>query len=472
MSVLSESSQANVLRHEGMRYSLYDGFAAIYNRHFGYFAGRLLPVLEPLLLRHLPERARILDLCCGTGQLAAALTARQFAVTGVDGSGDMLRIARQNAPGASFILGDARTLDMREQFHAAVSTFDSMNHIVTLDELTAVFANMYRALIPGGTFVFDMNMEEGYRARWWGVLQGHDDPIRYVIRAVYCPETKLGRNLVTLERPDTGDRVEITLIERCYAETTVRAALAAAGFGRIRVHDGHRDLNLFGEIGRSFFVCDKSGPRPSHELPERTGRATHAVGRASRYYRDLQTCMADSLWPPESVLRELGGTSKRLQALEEVLRMLPREPYERLKQQTASFDWFIPSEIVLGQVHPFRAAVEATNGGAGAGRHARVVYLSPLLEQQDWAVVITVAVHELAHVILGHRILDVDPDTYERQEEAARDATAHWGFRAVADQARAILEKQVGQMIRRLTPATKWATSGSGGWDLTCTPLV
>ena len=155
------------------RYDLYDRFATVYDRHFGRFAVRVVPVLERLVFSHLPPGARVLDLCCGTGQLAAALTDRGFAVTGLDGSPGMLRIARRNAPAADFVLADARAFDLPAAFDAAVSTFDSINHVVDPTDLAAVFANVHRALRRGGRFAFDVNTDEGYRCRWWGAW--HED---------------------------------------------------------------------------------------------------------------------------------------------------------------------------------------------------------------------------------------------------------------------------------------------------------
>lgn len=52
------------------RYSDYDAFAWFYNRYWGGFSQRVLPILDRLLLDRLPAGARLLDLCCGTGQLA------------------------------------------------------------------------------------------------------------------------------------------------------------------------------------------------------------------------------------------------------------------------------------------------------------------------------------------------------------------------------------------------------------------
>ena len=90
-------------------YSDYDRFAWVYNKHWGnQFVPLALRVLEKLVFPHLPAKARILDLCCGTGQLAQALLARGHQVTGLDVSQEMLRLARQNAPTAEFIVADAK----------------------------------------------------------------------------------------------------------------------------------------------------------------------------------------------------------------------------------------------------------------------------------------------------------------------------------------------------------------------------
>jgi SAM-dependent methyltransferase len=81
------------------RYSDYDAFAWVYNKHWGIrYAQLVLPTLEKLILPRLPENSHILDLCCGTGRLAQALVARGYQVTGLDGSQEMIGFARKNAP--------------------------------------------------------------------------------------------------------------------------------------------------------------------------------------------------------------------------------------------------------------------------------------------------------------------------------------------------------------------------------------
>lgn len=65
-----------------MRYSDYDRFAWFYNRYWGSssYIDKVIAILDDLLLSHLPVNGRILDLCCGTGQVAHALTTRGFQV--------------------------------------------------------------------------------------------------------------------------------------------------------------------------------------------------------------------------------------------------------------------------------------------------------------------------------------------------------------------------------------------------------
>jgi len=56
------------------RYTEYDLFAWFYNRHWGWFARYACTWIEVLLLPGVPAGGRVLDLCCGTGQLAGMLT--------------------------------------------------------------------------------------------------------------------------------------------------------------------------------------------------------------------------------------------------------------------------------------------------------------------------------------------------------------------------------------------------------------
>jgi SAM-dependent methyltransferase len=410
----------------------YDLFASIYDERFREYSHQVLPVLERLCLGDMPSGSAILDVCCGAGHLAAILVERGYRVVGVDRSAEMLRIARQNAKQAEFLLADVRTLRLPSRFDVAVSTFDSINHILEFSDLEATFRNVAGALRFGGRFVFDMNMAEGYLCRWGGTMRGTDRGREFVIRATYSSQTRLGRNVVTWQGDGPKKPLEVTFLERCYSEQEVRTALTRAGFGSVKVYDGHRHLDMTGEIGRAFFVCEKGAADESPSECENRRRA-----------RDLATCVDDAVWPEgESSEAEALLLSQRLRAIGHVLCTLPAGPYERLRQVATGFRWYLPAHGVLGSVPAFESTYEVSEAGKEPRRFARVLYLSPLLEWQEWPVAVSVAVHELAHVILEHRSADLDRQTFDRQEQAANQAVREWGFGPQADRAAEFLRNQ------------------------------
>ena len=243
-------------------YSDYDRFAWVYNKHWGgEYAQRVLPILDNLVLQHLPAKARILDLCCGTGQLAQTLIACGYRVTGLDGSEGMLKFARENAPGGEFITADARSFKLPDVYQAVVSTFDSLNHIMTLDELTDVFRNVYAALRKSGLFFFDLNTEEAYKATWndsFGIIE---DNLVCVVRSSYRPEERTAQFDATIFYLQEGwQRSDLMLGQKCYSEAEVQSALKTAGFTKIHAyaHDEQQGLGeLTREAERVFFVCRK-----------------------------------------------------------------------------------------------------------------------------------------------------------------------------------------------------------------------
>ena len=102
---------------------------------------------------------RVLDVGCGNGAVAlavSALVAPGGSVLGLDISGPMLAYARQRAEQAqiasvSFRKGDAQVYPLPQaSFDAVVSRFG----VMFFDDPVAAFANLARALKPGGRIAF------------------------------------------------------------------------------------------------------------------------------------------------------------------------------------------------------------------------------------------------------------------------------------------------------------------------------
>lgn len=237
--------------------SPYDDFAWVYNRHWRRFSVRAEPVIEDLVLRRLRQGSHIVDLCCGTGQLAAALVRRGYRVTGLDSSAEMLRFARENAPAGEFVLADARNFRLPEQVDAVLAMSDSVNHFMSVEDLVSAFTCAYCSL-RGGVFLFDVNTEEKYLHRWTGSFSISEADHALVVRASYEPELVRARFDATVFRLE-GEwrRTDLTIYERCFSADEITNALSAAGFDDIQVFDWRRDLDPEGEPAKLFFRARK-----------------------------------------------------------------------------------------------------------------------------------------------------------------------------------------------------------------------
>ncbi|MBN8760232.1 MAG: hypothetical protein BGO61_12390 [Thiobacillus sp. 65-69] len=99
---------------------------------------------------------RILDLGCGTGDIAATIAARGAQVVGVDASPAMIDTARARFPALDFRVADAAALPFETEFDAVFS-HAVLHWVLRADDAARAIA---RALKPGGRFVAEFG---GYR---------------------------------------------------------------------------------------------------------------------------------------------------------------------------------------------------------------------------------------------------------------------------------------------------------------------
>ena len=118
-------------------------------------------VIETLFHRYskIPV-STILDLGCGTGSHAFALSSRGYDVVGIDRSEGMLAVAQQrlsNEKGkVRFQQGDIRTIDPGQQFDAALIMFAVLGYQVENNDVLSALQTARRNLKPGGLLLFDI----------------------------------------------------------------------------------------------------------------------------------------------------------------------------------------------------------------------------------------------------------------------------------------------------------------------------
>ena len=93
---------------------------------------------------------RVLDLACGTGDIAFALASRGAQVVGLDITHRMLQLARAKKRGPHFVTGDMLALPFGNDAFDVVTTGYGLRNV---PDLSRAIAEAWRVLRPGGTFV-------------------------------------------------------------------------------------------------------------------------------------------------------------------------------------------------------------------------------------------------------------------------------------------------------------------------------
>ena len=105
----------------------------------------------------------LLDVGCGTGSHVAHLRAH-YRTEGLDLEGQLLRIARERYPDATFHQGDMADFDLGSQFDAVTCLFSAIGYVRTEDGLRRAIASFARHLRPGGVAVVEPWLSpEGFR---------------------------------------------------------------------------------------------------------------------------------------------------------------------------------------------------------------------------------------------------------------------------------------------------------------------
>jgi demethylmenaquinone methyltransferase/2-methoxy-6-polyprenyl-1,4-benzoquinol methylase len=138
--------ETGTLSPDGVR-SMFDRIAPVYDAMNRVMTAGLDGRWRGLTAEIVSPGDRVLDACCGTGDLALAAARRGGTVTGLDFSGRMLERARAKAPRLDWVQGDLLALPFDDaSFDAATVGFGVRN----VADLDAGLRELRRVLRPGG----------------------------------------------------------------------------------------------------------------------------------------------------------------------------------------------------------------------------------------------------------------------------------------------------------------------------------
>ena len=186
------------------------------------------------------------DLACGTGSVARLLAMDGLQVTAVDMSEDMLTIAAEKCSGMDnsprFVCQPLQELYLPRGVDLAVCALDSLDYITDPADCARAIQRIYKALNPGGIFIFDVNTPEKLRAMDGQVFLDEDDDVYCIWRGEFDENTNIcsyGMDLFQREGQCWYRSFEEHR-EYAYSQEQLTGYLKDAGFTHIEVYADRR----------------------------------------------------------------------------------------------------------------------------------------------------------------------------------------------------------------------------------------
>ena len=198
---------------------------------------------------NLPEGARVLDVGCGGGRHARALTEAGFEVVGIDLSPDLLT----EAEGVVRLRADMRALPFHGSFDAATSFFTSFGYFDDAGN-RATLASIAAAIRPGGVFLVDYLNALAVQAHLVPASDEERDGRRFRIRR----RIEAGRVLkeVEIEEEDGSTRGYVESV-RLYPHSELIRLMHGAGLNPVALYGDFDGRDFTSDAPRCIVVATR-----------------------------------------------------------------------------------------------------------------------------------------------------------------------------------------------------------------------
>ena len=256
-----------------MNENVYGKFARYYaNEVYSQFSSTMLEYMERLSETYgLPTSGKLLDVACGNGAFGVGMAQKGWQVTGIDQSAAQLEIAVEHSGELPIEWRrlDMRTLNYETEFDLVTCWFDSLNYLLTEEELQAAFQGMYTALKPGGACVFDMNTIYGIMVSWQRnrdyvqvstpeLIEIHHNECDWEQQLAHLHITIFDRGEKCADGSYTWARMDEIHTERAYPVEAIKGWLEETGFTVVDILGSLREfIPPRKDSSRVWFVCRK-----------------------------------------------------------------------------------------------------------------------------------------------------------------------------------------------------------------------
>jgi len=202
----------------------------------------------------------VCDMGCGTGTLTMMMSERGYSLVGVDLSPDMLSVAADKLGEDSsldimYVCQDMTELALLEPVDAVYSVCDSVNYLITDEDMNSCFSSVYDNLNKGGLFIFDFNTIYKYETVIGDttIAENREDE-SFIWENYYSPEDHINEYDVTffVRESDSEDifrRFTETHMQRGYELSEMKAFAERAGFKFVAAIDEatHKEVDATSE---------------------------------------------------------------------------------------------------------------------------------------------------------------------------------------------------------------------------------
>ncbi len=245
----------------------YDAFTPDVDR------ARWATFLENLLKKHGCKPKMVLDLACGTGEIACEFAKRGYDVLGVDASREMLSIAADKAKGLAnppfFIHQRMEKLKLLKKVDAVVSCLDSINYLASKKTLHTTFLRVGRSLKPDGLFIFDINTPHKFKILHGQTYIRENQNAFCAWQPEYNEKSRTAKFYVNIFTQTSGGLYERSLEfhrQRAHSHREIARALADARMKIVGIYGELTYKKPGGRDERVFYVV-KNEPLKTHQFP-------------------------------------------------------------------------------------------------------------------------------------------------------------------------------------------------------------
>ncbi len=195
--------------------------------------------IDKIFKRFNAKPKTILDLACGTGIPTLLFAQRGYRLIGIDRSKAMLAVLLEKSKGYDIKVfqADVRDFKIAEPVDAVICLYDSINYLLTGEDLRRCFKCVRAALVKNGLFVFDMNTTYGLAVFWGNRQTTRDaDNVHSIWHNCYDEQTAISTLRLTCYVKNENRVFEEVHQERAYELPYIQKILENCGFPEVRFY--------------------------------------------------------------------------------------------------------------------------------------------------------------------------------------------------------------------------------------------